>query len=75
MSHAVTEARMSHAVTEHGGCDRGVEVGDLAPGRPRDRTGLAELLAADLCGLDLVARMVDGSESPSAATWWRWDHP
>jgi putative transposase len=36
---------------------------------------LAELLTADLSGLDLVALMVDGSGSPSTAVWSRWGSP
>ena len=37
-----------------------LQVGGLAPVRRRHRAGPAELLAADLSGLDLVALMVDG---------------
>ena len=33
------------------------------------QTALADLLAADLSGLDLVCLMVDGSISPSTAAW------
>ena len=44
-----------------------MEVGDLAPVHRRDRTGLAELLAADLCGLDLVACHGRGGPARRAA--------
>ena len=37
-----------------------VEVGGVAPLRRRDRTALAEMMAADLSGFDLVALMIDG---------------
>jgi putative transposase len=38
-------------------------------------TALAELMSADLSGLDLVALLIDECTSASTAAWWRWGSP